>query len=175
MINMGLPFDPIVSPLKKRHNRDAFVCGKPAMDKYLQTRSSQDVKRDMTVVFVLEGEHDTDIAGFYTLSSLSIDAGDLTEGAAKGLPKERPIGCTLLGQFGVHEKWQGQGVANWLLGYVLKDVLAASKRISSFALVLDAIDDDARSYWLHCGFIPFPETPNRLFLPMKIIRQLLEE
>jgi len=172
---MDLPFDPVISPLDRRHNRGAFSCGKDPLDTYLQRQASQDMKRGLAAVFILEGESDTDIAGFYTLSSFSIDAGDLTELAAKGLPQERPVPCTLLGQFAVHEKWQGHGVGAWLLGYVLQEVMAHAEGVGSFALVVDAVDKGAHDYWLHCGFLPFPNSPNRLFLPMKTLRKWLED
>lgn len=173
---MALPFMPKIIPFdKRRHNRGAFLCGKAQLDNYIQKQASQDQKRNTAAIFVLEGKNGSDIEVFYSLSSLSIDAGDLTEVAAKGLPQKRPVPCTLLGQFAVHEKWRGQGVGGWLLGHILHEVLDHAERVGSFALIVDAVDDDARSYWLYCGFIPFPDSPDRLFLPMKIIRQLLVE
>lgn len=166
---MVLPFDPVVSPLEKRHDRRAFSCGKQALDTYLKRQASQDMKRGLAAVFVLEGENDSEVAGFYALSSLSIEAGDLTAFAAKGLPTLRSVPCTLLGQFAVHEKWKGQGIGAWLLGHVLHQVLVHAGEVGSYALVVDAIDEDAHTYWQHCGFIAFPNTGNRLFLPMKTI------
>lgn len=171
---MALPFEPKISPLMKRHNRGDFSCGKKSLDDYLQSRASQDMKRNLAAVFILEGESVDDIAGFYALSSLSIEAGDLTELSAKGLPTARPVPCTLLGQFAIHEKWKGQGVGNWLLGHVLQNVTNHAKNVGSFALIVDAVDNDAHAYWQYCGFIPFPNTPNRLFLPMKTIKKWLE-
>lgn len=169
-----LPFEPRISPLLKRHNRRAFTCGKEPLDAYLQKRANQDMKRSLAAVFNLEGEDETDIAGFYALSSLSIEAADLSEFSAKGLPAVRPIPCTLLGQFAVHVKWQGQGIGAWLLGYVLLEVLHHAEKVGSFALIVDAVDEEAHAYWQQCGFLPFPNTPNRLFLPMKTIKKWFE-
>ncbi len=173
-MSVALPFDPKKSPLKKRHKRADFSCGKKSLDVYLQRHAGQDMKRGLAAVFILEGESEVDIAGFYALSSQSIEAGDLTELSVKGLPVERPIPCTLLGQFAVHEKWKGQGVGAWLLGHVLHEVTAHAEKVGSFALIVDAVDEEARTYWLHCGFIPFPSTQNRLFLPMKTIKKWLD-
>ncbi|PHR62215.1 MAG: GNAT family N-acetyltransferase [Robiginitomaculum sp.] len=167
---MALPFKPIISPLMKKHNRGDFSCGKEPLDRYLQTQASQDMKRRLAVVFVLEGEDPKEIIGFYALSALSVDVGDLDEKSAKGLPKTRPIPCTLLGQFAVSETWKGKKIGAWLLGHILDSVLQSSRKIASFALIVDAVDEEAYSYWKHCGFISFPNTPNRLFLPMKTIQ-----
>lgn len=171
---MKLPFEPVISPLLERHNRGAFSCGKEPLETYLRQQVNQDVKRGLAAVFILEGENDADIAGFYALSSLSIDAGDLTELATKGLPSRRPVPCTFLGQFAIHEKWQGHGVGAWLLGHVLHEAVIHAGKVGSFALIVDAVDDKAHAYWLHYGFIPFPNTPNRLFLPMKTIKKWLK-
>ena len=171
---MALPFDPTVSILNKRHNRDVFSCGKISLDRYLKRQASQDIKRGLSAVFVLEGASDTEIVAYYALSSLSIDAGDLTELAAKQLPTQRPIPCTLLGQFAVDKQWKNRGVGGWFLVHVLHEVLTHAKKVGSFALIADAIDDDARSYWKYCGFIEFPSTPSRLFLPMNRIKKFLD-
>jgi GNAT superfamily N-acetyltransferase len=170
---MTLPFKPVVSVLDKHHNRGTFSSGKEPLDSYLRHRASQDLKRGLSAIFVLEGQTQSDIAGFYALSSLSIDAGDLTKLAAKRLPTQRPIPCTLLGQFAVDTQWQNKGVGGWLLVHILHEVLSHAEKIGSFALIVDAIDDEAKSYWLHCGFIPFPHTPTRLFVSMNTIRQWL--
>ena len=34
-----------------------------------------------------------------------------------------------------------------------------------FAIVADAIDDDARRFYRHHGFVAMPSLPHRLFLP----------
>jgi len=172
---MGLPFQPIISPLMKRHDRGAFSCGKKQLDQYLKMQASQDMKRRLAAVFVLEDEKGTEIIGYYALSALSVDVGDLRENATKGLPTKRPLPCTLLGQFAIHETWKGQNIGAWLLGHVLHNVLANSQKVGSFALVVDAVDDEAHAYWRHCGFIAFPNIKNRLFLPMKTIKKWLED
>jgi len=170
---VDLPFEPIISVLNKRHNRSAFSCGKISLDHYLQRQASQDIKRGLSVVFILETKNNTEIAAYYALSSLSIDAGDLTKSASKKLPTKRPIPCTLLGQFAVDQKWKNQGIGGWLLVHVLYEVLIHAEKVGSFALIVDAVDDDAHSYWQHCGFIEFPNMPKRLFLPINTIKKWL--
>jgi len=170
---VALPFNPRVSILNKRHNRNAFSCGKISLDHYLQRQASQDVKRGLSAVFVLETKKETEIAAYYALSSLSVDAGNLTKSAAKKLPTKRPIPCTLLGQFAVDKKWKNQGIGGWLLVHVLYEVLTHAEKVGSFALIVDAVDEDAGNYWKHCNFIEFPNTPSRLFLPIKTIEKLL--
>jgi len=35
--------------------------------------------------------------------------------------------------------------------------------VTSFAVVTDAIDDEARAFYLHASFLPLPDSPYRLF------------
>jgi hypothetical protein len=50
-----------------------------------------------------------------------------------------------------------------------------SSKIASVAVVVDAKDDKAHLFYTEFGFIAFPETVKRLFLPMQTIEQLFPE
>ena len=173
---MDLPFELTTKALDTSvHDRKTFSCGKEDLDNYIKKQASQDMKRGLAAVFIIEGGGDGEIAAYYSFSALSVDAGDLTELAAKGLPKKRPVPCTLLGQFAVHKKYQGNGISTWLVAHVMHEVLAHSKKIASFALVVDAVDGDARAYWGKCGFLSFPNSPNRMFALMRDIKEWVAE
>ncbi len=63
--------------LEKRHDRRAFACGEPALDRYFREQVTQDIKRRVTSCFVaVQGEA---IAGFYTIASASIPVKDWPE------------------------------------------------------------------------------------------------
>ncbi len=47
-----------------------------------------------------------------------------------------------------------------------------SKQIALLAVIVHAKDDRASRFYSDYGFVPFPESPNRLFLRMDIIGQL---
>lgn len=46
--------------------------------------------------------------------------------------------------------------------------------IASFAVVVDAVDDEARALYLHQSFLPLPDQPRRLFRRMGDIAALFE-
>ena len=50
----------------------------------------------------------------------------------------------------------------------------ASRRVASFAIIADAKDEDAQSYYEHYGFqiLPTERHDRRLFLPMGTVEQL---
>ena len=56
--------------------------------------------------------------------------------------------------------------------YALKVALAMSRKIASAAVVVDARDGNAHRFYTEFGFTAFPETRNRLFIPMKTIEKL---
>jgi predicted GNAT family N-acyltransferase len=158
-----------IEALEPNHDRTAFSCGVPALDRYLQQQAGQDRKRKLAAVFVLTSDGKA-ISGYYTLSAHSIEASNLPPEMAKGLP-EFPIGVTLLGRMAVSQSLQGQGWGEFLLMNALERSLQASRQVASRGVVVDA-KQGARNFYLKRDFMPFPEQPNRLFLPMKTIEKL---
>ena len=169
-------FDFRVTPLAPHHDRERFSCGSDPIDRYLRERSSQDIRRKLSAVFVLEGATADQIAGYYTLSSLSTDPGELPGNVIKKLrlPRARAIPVTLIGQFAIARPYQGQGLGERLLLDALERCWAASKSVASWAVVVDAIDKGAVHFWRVYDFIAFPNSPSRLFLPMATVAQLFE-
>ena len=68
--------------LDSTHDRSAFTCGVSALDQYLQTQASQDVKRHVAKAWVLVNDQ-AQILGYYTLSSHGIALTDLPDLAQK--------------------------------------------------------------------------------------------
>jgi predicted GNAT family N-acyltransferase len=158
-----------IEPLGPNHDRTAFSCGVPALDRYIQQQAGQDRKRKLVAVFVLTND-DKAISGYYTLSAHSVAASNLPPEMAKGLP-EFPIGVTLLGRMAVAESLQGQGWGEFLLLHAFERSLQASRQVALRGVVVDA-KQGARNFYLKYDFMPFPERPARLFLPMRTIEKL---
>ena len=57
----------------------------------------------------------------------------------------------------------------------LKRALQHSRNIALVAVVVDAIDENARLFYRRYGFIEIPNHPNRLFMPMKTLAQLFPD
>jgi len=161
----------VFEPLGEQHDRAAFSCGVDALDKYFQGDPiRQDMSRKLAAAFVMTNDRTT-VAGFYTLSSLSIASTDLPEKLAKRLPSRLPIPATLLGRMGVDVSLRGKGLGTDLLMDALYRALQATRAVASWAVVVDA-KEGARAFYLEHEFIPFPASSSRLFLPMKTIEQM---
>jgi predicted GNAT family N-acyltransferase len=161
------PFD------KKKHNRTAFSCEHEALNTYIQRQASQDIKKHVAAVFVLTADSKT-IAGYYTLSQYALDSSGVPEETMRslGLPKYKDLPATLLGRLARSLSFKGQRVGELLLMSALKQALDHSLRIASMAVVVDAKDDPAKTFYKKYGFMELPDHPNRLFLPMKTVAQM---
>jgi GNAT superfamily N-acetyltransferase len=166
------PADYRVEPLGKRHDRSAFSCGVEPLDRYLREQARQDARRRVAVPFVLCEGNSNAVLGYYTLSALSVDVGAWPEDVAKKLPKYPLVPVTLLGRLAVDTRVRGKGAGEHLLMDALRRALQASSEVASAAVVVDAKDDRAVSFYRRYGFVSFADQPHKLFLPMAVIDRL---
>jgi hypothetical protein len=162
--------------LKDSHNRSAFVSGVESLDKYLKLQSGQDAKRKISVTFVLVSKTDSEsIVGYYTLSSTTIEPSGLPAEVRKKLPPYPLIPATLIGRLARDIKHKGSGIGKLLLVDALTRSLLHSQEIASYAVVVDALDSKAHSWYSQqWGFIPIQGLADKLYLPMKTIEELLK-
>jgi len=154
------------------HSRVAFSCGNPSLDRYLREQASQDVKRRLASAFVITAKDDPKtVLAYYTLSSRELKLDQLPSEIAKKAGKYGYVGVTLLGRLAVAEKCKGTGLGSLALMNALHRSLAAAKEVASWAVFVDAIDQDAASFYRKYGFLELPEDKLRLFLPMSTIAQ----
>jgi ribosomal protein S18 acetylase RimI-like enzyme len=162
----------VIEPLGSHHDRAAFSCGVDALDRYLREQASQDERRNVARVFVAVGDEPHVVAGYYTLSSLSIDVGDLPAGTAKKLPRYPQLPAALIGRLAVTISYQGKRLGEMLLVDALKRIIEHGDTVACYAVVVDAIDERAASFYEKYGFQRFPSRPKRLFLPIATAGQL---
>jgi GNAT superfamily N-acetyltransferase len=112
------------------------------------------------------------IAGYYTLSSTSVQLAELPAQTVRNLPRYPLVPATLLGRLAVDRRHQGKGYGRFLLGDALHR--AARSEIASFAMIVDAKDESARRFYERESFLPFPDQPMKLFRPMADIRRLFD-
>ena len=164
----------IVEPLSPRHDRANFSCGVEALDTYLHRYAGQDLRKRVAVPFVLTSDGTT-VAGYYTLSQFSVELDVVPEDVAKKLPKYPIVSATLLGRLAVASTFHGQKLGEMLLMDALHRCWELSKQIASAAVIVDAKDDAAASFYRRYGFLDLPKVARRLFLPMGTIDQLFKE
>ena len=167
--------DPVsqkIEPLGKKHDRVVFSCGDDALNTYLKKRASQETKKKIATTFVMADSRTSAVIGYYTLSATSILLADLPDKTARKLPKYPHVPATLLGRLAIDSRYQGRGYGEILIIDALRRALQATTEVASFAVVVDAINKRARSFYEKYGFCAFPDQKLRLFLPMKTIADL---
>lgn len=163
---------PVYERLQAHHDRQGFDCGKPALNQFLQRQARQNADRNVGITHVAVTEAgDAKVLAYYTLLTRVVEAGIVPN---KKLPQGE-IGVVLLGRLAVDQAAQGQGLGRLCLLRAMTQVERAAQEIGIYALVLDALDEEARAWYLHLpfGFEPLQDDPNHLYLPVETIRQTL--
>ena len=172
MKTFRLPDGAWIEPLRRSHPRQEFSCGEPHVDDWLQTKAlqQQDKRLSVTRVFLdVEGK----IVGFYTLATGQVDFGDLPPELVKRLPR-RALPVAVLAWLGVEQDHRGQGWGRLLLARALRDCYESGQTFAFVAVILDCIDDAARSFYKKWDFQALPGHKNRLFLTWKQLQAMME-
>lgn len=156
----GAPFRLV--PLDAGYERAAFNSDSQPLNRYLREQVSQDVRRRAAACFVALAEGQR-IAGYYTLASASLLLADLPASTGKKLPRYPTVPAVRMGRLAVDQAFKGQGLGGALLGDAL--LRAARSEIGAFALMVDAKDEAAATFYRHHGFMALPDSPLTLFLP----------
>ena len=157
----------VIEPLNQIHNRAGFNCGIASLDRYLKRQARQDIKRSISRVFIARHQQNESVVlGYYTLSTLSIDLSCLPNDVARKLPRH-PIPAALIGRLAVDVSAQNRGMGRLLLSNAIKRTLAVGNNIAIYAMVVDAINQEAESFYQRYGFSHLVHNSKRLFLPLK--------
>lgn len=160
-----------VEPLNGGHDRAAFACGEEALDRYLQTQATQDIRRRVATCFVAIEGATGKLAAYYTISSASIPTPLLPPEIVKRLPRYPTLPAVRIGRLAVDLKFRGRGLGAAMLADAASRTLQAPPAV--FALLVDAKNEDAVTFYQRHGFRSFASQPRTLFLPMATAEKLL--
>jgi ribosomal protein S18 acetylase RimI-like enzyme len=152
-----------VEPLAPEHDRKNFSCGVAALDRYLRELATQDIRRRVSNCFVALDAART-VAGYYTFAATSLPLTELGPEEAKRLPRYPSLPAGLIGRLAIDQNFRGRGLGSVLIVDAVARAMRAEPAI--FALVVDAKDDVAISFYTHHGFRRFVSRPMSLYLPI---------
>lgn len=115
------------------------------LDVYFKRQAGQEARKRIAATFVLLNKNSNMVAGYYTLSSIGINIGELPPEITKKLPKYPILPATLLGRLAVDKKYQGKKLGETLLMDALYRSL--KNEIASMAVVVDAKNEQACSFY----------------------------
>lgn len=159
-----------IEPIDKKHVRDKFDCGEPALNEYLRSYARQNDDSDVAKCFVAVDDNKR-VLGYYTLSSAGVEFNDLPAAYTKHLPKY-PVPAARIGRFAVDTSMQRKKLGARLLIDALQRVARVTGDMAVKVVVVDAKSERAKEFYLHFGFIELVDCPTALFLPVDTIRQL---
>ncbi len=160
-----------IEPLNAGHERDTFDCGEESLNRYLRQYAGQHQKKNVGRVYVAVERGARRALGYYTLANGSVEFASVPR--SKGLPREYPIPVILLARLAVDRTAQGQGLGAVLLFDALRRAAEAAEVSAAYAVIVDALHDAAKKFYLHYHFEESLDDPMRLFLPMHDLRALL--
>ena len=159
-------------PLERKDRRDGFSCGVPSLDTWLSEHAPAADAAGSARTYVVVDE-DRRVVAYYALTVASLEREAATGRAARGMPRH-PIPAMLLARLAVDESPQGNGLRATLLADALHRTLRVAAETGIRLLLVHAIDEQARAFYLHYGFEPSPSDPMNLQLLVKDVRATIE-
>lgn len=155
------------------HDCAAFDCGHAELVGWLRRRAqgNEDARGSRCFV-VCEGKR---VVGFYALAAGSVQRAHAHGAVKRNMPD--PIPAIVLGRLAVDRTWQGQGqgLGADLLHDAALRALRASREIGARVLLCHAIDEDARRFYLHHGFVKSTFDPLTVMLDLRKAEAALKD
>ena len=161
-------------PLLKTDLLDQFDCGKASMNDWLKKHAFQSQASAHTKTLVVVDEQQRVIA-YCAYSVGSVEHENATpERVKKGLAKF-PIPVFLIARLAVDQSMQGRKLGKRFLRFILRRAAkAANEEIPLRAVVVDAIDDEAKQFYSQFDFTQWPVDGLRMWLLMKDLQTTLK-
>jgi predicted N-acetyltransferase YhbS len=156
-------------PIHEDDDASTFDSGERSLDDYLRTRALPNHVQVASRCFVTCREDR--IVGYYALASASIEHREVAGEVRRNMPD--PVPVILLARLAIDRKEQGSGLGKSLLRDAIARSVAAAEIVGVRALLVHALHDEARTFYLHFDFEPSPTDPLHLLLLMKDARALL--
>jgi predicted N-acetyltransferase YhbS len=152
--------------LAEHHEVTAFNSGEDSLDRWLKKRARANQVEGASRTFVAcEGNR---VIGFYALSSGAMTAGSVPGRFRRNMPD--PIPVVLLGRLAADSAWQDKGVGRSLFRDAAMRVSQAADTIGIRGIVVHALSESARSFYLKLGFTECPHEPMILVVTLKDLR-----
>ena len=135
-------------PLTAEHDLSDFDSSEPALDDWLLKRAlaNEQSGASRTYVVLSTGR----VVGFYCLAVGSVTKQAATGNIRRNMPE--PIPVMIIGRLAVDRAFHGRGLGKALLRDAVLRTLQVAAIAGTRAILLHAISENAKRFYVHCGF-----------------------
>jgi GNAT superfamily N-acetyltransferase len=138
--------------LTPAHDLSQFACGEPALDDWLQRRALDNEERGASRTYVVcQGRR---VAGYYALAVGAVAHTTATGKIRRNMPD--PVPVMVIGRLAIDSAFQGQGIGAALLRDAVLRTVQAAEIAGIRAILVHAISERARQFYVGCGFAASP-------------------
>ena len=158
-------------PIAASHDVTGFESGEPSLDEWLKRRALKNQASGASSCFVL-CENDT-VIGYYSLSAGAINH----ESAPKSMRRNMldPLPVLLLGRLAIDRRHHNRGLGRGLLKDAVLRAVSVARDTGVFAVLVHALSDEAKRFYLAQGFVESPLQPMTLLITLQTVRTILSE
>ena len=157
--------------LNPSHDLTRFDCATPALNHWLTRQALKNEASGASRTYVVC--RDSTVVGYYCLATGAIDRAEAPKRMQRNMPN--PIPVMVLGRLAVDQTYQGQGIGKALLRDAILRVLHAAEIAGLRAILVHAISEGARQFYLSHDFLESPIEPMTLCLELETARRALAE
>ena len=159
------------TPITLVHDVSTFDCGEVSLNEWLKKRAVKNHLAGASRCFVLCNNFQ--VVAYYSLSAGAI-AHELTpKSMQRNMPNPLPI--LLLGRLAVDKRYHNQGIGQALLRDAMLRAVNVSVEAGVFAILVHAISEQAKQFYLSRGFVESPLQPMTLLMTLQTVRTILAE
>ncbi|MGQ0745099.1 MAG: GNAT family N-acetyltransferase [Acidimicrobiales bacterium] len=160
-----------IERLDVHHDLRAFDSGNAELDAWLRRHALAAQRMDSARTFV--AIQNSRVLGYFSLTMGSVLRKEAPAKLVRGLPGY-PIGMVLVARLAVDRSEQRRGIGALLLSQALRKAVTAGQTAAARFVVVDAIDDEATSFYERFGFVAAPDHQRRLYRRIKDIRASID-
>lgn len=162
-----------VAPISESHDVSRFDCGgHESLNDWLQRFALTNERNESARTYVVH--RSGRVVGYYSISAGSVSVEESPTRISKGLARH-PIPVILLARLAIDKDERGTGLGKALLRDALRRIAQVADIVGARAVLVHAIDEQAKKFYEHFDFEPSPVHDLQLMLLMKDLRKTLEE
>ena len=157
-------------PLSEHHQLATFDSGVPSLDDWLKRRAAQNQASGASRTFVTcDGNL---VVGYFALASSAVAPAQAPGRFRRNMPD--PIPVVVLGRLAVDNSQKGRGLGRALFQDAARRAIHAAEAIGIRGMMVHALSEDAKSFYLRLGLTVSPLDPMILMTTIADLRAALE-